>query len=335
MKWNEFRIGDVLNFDSSNGIFHAININIEEQKSKNNHPYVVRTSQNNGVRGYIKEDENKLNPPNTISFAQDTAQMFYQKEAYFTGNKVKIISVKDRLLNERIAIFLIACMNKAFSSFAWGSSYDTEILRNVAISLPVKTAIIPDFSLMSKIYSGGGISMSNIDTSAWREFKLEELFGKPTRGTRLIKENRIPGNIPLVTAGFNNEGIAEYIDNDEQQTFSHGITIDMFGNCFYRDYAFKADDNILVFGNQDIPEKAKLFIVTCINKITNGMYSYGQQFRMTAYNNTTIKLPVKETEEIDWEFMEDYIKAIQKIVIKDVVKYKDEVIAKTKEAVAG
>ena len=109
----------------------------------------------------------------------------------------------------------------------------------------------------------------------------------------------------------------------------------MFGNCFYRDYAFKADDNILVFGNQDIPEKAKLFIVTCINKITNGMYSYGQQFRMTAYNNTTIKLPVKETEEIDWEFMEDYIKAIQKIVIKDVVKYKDEVIAKTKEAVAG
>lgn len=159
MKWNEFRIGDVLNFDSSNGIFHAININIEEQKSKNNHPYVVRTSQNNGVRGYIKEDENKLNPPNTISFAQDTAQMFYQKEAYFTGNKVKIISVKDRLLNERIAIFLIACMNKAFSSFAWGSSYDTEILRNVAISLPVKTAIIPDFSLMSKIYSGGGVSV--------------------------------------------------------------------------------------------------------------------------------------------------------------------------------
>ena len=58
----------------------------------------------------------------------------------------------------------------------------------------------------------------------------------------------------------------------------------------------------------------------------------GKEIRV---KDLSIKLPIKETEEIDWEFMEDYIKAIQKIVIKDVVKYKDEVIAKTKEAVAG
>ena len=35
----------------------------------------------------------------------------------------------------------------------------------------------------------------------------------------------------------------------------------------------------------------------------------------------------------DWDFMEKYIKAIEKVVIADVVKYKDEIIAKTKTTV--
>ena len=35
----------------------------------------------------------------------------------------------------------------------------------------------------------------------------------------------------------------------------------------------------------------------------------------------------------DFEFMERYIKAMQKVVIVDVVKYKDEVIEKTKSIV--
>lgn len=36
----------------------------------------------------------------------------------------------------------------------------------------------------------------------------------------------------------------------------------------------------------------------------------------------------------DWNFMEKYIRAIEKIVIADVVKYKDTMISKTKEVVA-
>lgn len=36
----------------------------------------------------------------------------------------------------------------------------------------------------------------------------------------------------------------------------------------------------------------------------------------------------------DWDFMEKYIRAIEKIVIADVVQYKDAMISKTKEVVA-
>lgn len=166
-----------------------------------------------------------------------------------------------------------------------------------------------------------------------RMFRLEELFGEPIRGTRLVKEHRIAGDIPLVTAGFNNQGVAEHVSNEAQTTFNCGLTIDMFGNCFYRDYKFKADDNILVFDLKSIPKEAKLYIASAINKVVGGLYSYSHQYRVKSFNNTIISLPIMSNGTPDWTYMEKYIRAIEKIVIKDVVKYKDEVIEKTKEIV--
>lgn len=158
MAWyKNFRIGDVLNIDSTKGIYHACNVHVEPVQVKGSHPYVVRTSQNNGLRGYIKADERTLNPGETISFAQDTAQMFYQKKPYFTGNKVKVMSIKGHAMTENIALFLITCLNKAFSMFGWGQSYDVKILSDVTLSLPITTITVPDWAMLEtllKIYGG-------------------------------------------------------------------------------------------------------------------------------------------------------------------------------------
>lgn len=191
--------------------------------------------------------------------------------------------------------------------------------------------------LATKLMDGGALQSSTSVNGCLKEarsFKLDELFGEPTRGTRLVKEHRITGDIPLVTAGFNNQGVAEYISNEEQITFNCGLTIDMFGNCFYRDYKFKADDNILVFDLESIPKEAKLYIVSAINKVVNGLYSYSHQYRVKSFNNTIINLPTTNGTP-DWEYMEKYIKATEKVVIRDVVEWKNEMIKKTKEVVGG
>ena len=153
--------------------------------------------------------------------------------------------------------------------------------------------------------------MAEMNTSSWKEFRLDELFDNPIRGTRLVKEQRIAGDIPLITAGFTNQGVAGFISNEEQKTFNGGLTIDMFGNCFFRDYVFKADDNILVFDSEDISKEAKLFIMTSINKATNGLYSYSNQYRMKAFDNTIIKLPVTSSGEIDWQYMQERIAELE------------------------
>ena len=157
-RYKDFPAGSILNFDSSNGIFHAVNVEIHERPVPGSHPYVVRTSQNNGLKGYICEREDALNSGRTISFAQDTAEMFWQAESYFTGNKVKVLSIKDREMTENIALFLITCLKKAFSSFGWGMSYDTKILTQVPVSLPVTTVAMPDWAALEtllKVHGGG------------------------------------------------------------------------------------------------------------------------------------------------------------------------------------
>jgi len=153
------------------------------------------------------------------------------------------------------------------------------------------------------------------------EVYLTELF-TIKRGKRLTVENRVRGNRPLVTAGYENTGVAEFIGNDKQEIFSKDtITIDMFGNTFYRNYCYSADDNILVlFDKKSIQPKAKLFIVNLINRIISCKFSYGKQYRMGSFNQTKIQLPVKN-KKIDFEFMESFITELESEQISKLEAY--------------
>ena len=116
------------------------------QDGKN--PYVVRTSSNNGQRGFIVEDESYLNEGNTISFGQDTATMFYQEKPYFTGDKIKVLKAKNKKFNKNNAQFFISTMAKAFSTFSWGSSsFNVNIIENQKLTLPTQNGKI-DFAFM-------------------------------------------------------------------------------------------------------------------------------------------------------------------------------------------
>ena len=141
------------------------------------------------------------------------------------------------------------------------------------------------------------------------------------RGVRLTKANRISGYRPLITAGYENNGVATYISNPEQKIFSKNvITIDMFGNTFFRNYEFSADDNILVLTSLigDIPNSAQIYIANSINKAIAEKYSYGKQFRQMSFNETLITLPIYDNGKIAFDYMTDYIKELEAERIKEL-----------------
>jgi len=149
IEFSEFKIEELFEINSYKKRFDANKVAI----SNIGNPYVVRTSSNNGIRGYIDEDKQFLNEGNTISFGQDTATMFYQEKPYFTGDKIKIIKSKDSRFNRLNGLFFISTMTKSFSSFSWGgSSFSVKVIGNQLMKLPTKNQQ-PNYELMETLIS--------------------------------------------------------------------------------------------------------------------------------------------------------------------------------------
>mgnify|MGYP000849377965 FL=1 len=79
--------------------------------------------------------------------------MYYQPNAYFTGDKIQIFKLNKKYgkLTENIALYLISSMKKAFTNFSWGqSSFALDVISNIDIELPVTKSDTIDFEYMEK-----------------------------------------------------------------------------------------------------------------------------------------------------------------------------------------
>ncbi|GHQ60070.1 type I restriction modification protein [Helicobacter pylori] len=138
IKWGEFRLGDLFEVSSSKKIYHANTIKIHDTQIESSYPYVVRAATNNGIKGFIIDDPTFANEKNTLSFAQDTFTVFYQKQPYFTGNKVKILKPKFAFKSPKILHFISAILQFILKPLTWGLGSTTESIAEFKFSLPLK-----------------------------------------------------------------------------------------------------------------------------------------------------------------------------------------------------
>lgn len=310
VEWGEFRLGDLFEVKSSKKIYHANQINkIFDRYVENSFPYIVRTTQNNGLRGYIVEDINFLNDKNTLSFAQDTFSVFYQKEKYFTGNKVKILEPKFKKQNEQIMQYLTASFQKSLNTFTWGFGSTIETIIEIKIQLPTKNNKI-DFNFMEDFITklenekiqelDAYLKASNLKDYhltneeqkvledfengkvKWEEFKLGDLFKKlktkklPFKAKELPTEPKGIYNLPCLTSSFNNQGLNYYAPKDNATILKNVISIPS-NSDIYRAYFQSKEFTVLsdayaiswIYNNEKLSHNQYLFTVPCINKVTD------------------------------------------------------------------
>lgn len=184
--------------------------------------------------------------------------------------------------------------------------------------------------------SWGGVKLldkQQVEDIEWKVFNLEKLFGKSTRGRRLRSQDRISGNLPFVTAGEANEGISDFIGNDVIVFSENTTTIDMFGSAKYRNYKYGGDDHIAVVHTENLPKYAAIYVTTAIHKVSYaGQFSYSRNFYAKDADNLNISLPSVQGKPM-YDYMEVFIRAVQKLVIKDVVQYAERKVAATRAVV--
>lgn len=320
------------------------------------YPAYSAESTNNGIIGYTKHPEFICDKehPIYITFGDHTRTFNIAKKSFSVLDNVKVLL--PIINNYRSLLWIITAWQKKIPNLGYARHW--KIAKNCIIQLPIKYGHI-DFDFMESFVAelearrvdeleayllATGLkdytlteeernALENYKTLKWSTYNLEELFGKSTRGKRLKGENRVPGKLPFVTAGEADEGISAFIGNKVEIFESNTTTIDMFGSAKYRTYRYGADDHVAVVHTESLPIKAAIFVTSAIHKAAHtGEFNYGHNFYAKDADVLNIKLPAKG-DIPDYEFMENYISAIQKLVIRDVVLYADSKIKATKSVI--
>ena len=399
MNVKEIRLGDLFVISNSKGV------NANQVKFGGSYPYVTRTEKDNGIAGYIYADNlDKINPANTISFGQDTWTLFYQSEPYFTGNRVKILKLKDEnfKLTEEVALYLITAMKKVLVGLTWGTSKNEVNFENRTICLPVTSSGeidwqymqeriaeleqeriaeleqerieelehylvasgLNDYELTEEDKSILATELFNSDDATElpsengcrkeaRKFRVGDLFekvnprfyGKPNtyigRKSCTTTEPDATHTIPLTCAKHDNNGVMYYGNSNLFESVANCLVMIRDG-AVSTGLVFAHEDPVGVLSHSylmkckdDVSFRSLLYVSSVMTKTLYPRYNRSDpSYWDGKVENDRILLPVTYDGLPDWSFMEKYIRAVEKVVIKDVVDWKDEEIKKTKEIVS-
>lgn len=348
-------------------------INAKDAKVKGPFNYVSRGTTNNGIASKIQYDSQYLNESHTLSFAQDTAAIFYQDKPYFTGNKVNVFQLNKKYgeLTDELGLYLCGAIRLAFPDFKWGTLLNIEKIANTDIMLPVTPAGDPDFKYMTmrireleaerirkleaylQVTGLDDTTLSASESQAltqkvqWKKFTLGSLLDfesvRQAKSQKAIPDdnNKIT-RIPYIVQSMSNNMFRRNVNRQYLVDNNEPI---VKGNCIVLGVtlpavSYQPDE---FGGSQLIIGRAKdnwmnsetgLFLATAI-KVHMSEFSYNHKPGMKIYKNMDVVLPVTPAGEIDFNYMQNYIRATEKQTIEGVVEYKDKVIEETKKVVNG
>lgn len=333
-QWKEFKLSSM--FDICYGSF------VPKKDRGTKTPFITTSSENNGISYYVDSDPMFRGDALTVASDGSVGETFYHDEDFSAGNIAVVLEPHDDVRAKwtpKSALFIATCIRKyAQIRHSWTDKYSVNRVRDTMLPLPVDSSGDPDWHYMDEYiakraafahkYVSELKSMKKqrqpLKISGWQEYKLTDLFTGHdcliARGQRIKQRDRISGTIPLVTAGMENQGVADTIsDNGINVLYpADSITIDMFGNTFCHNEPFYADDNILILHNSKYHYNELLFIAAVVNKTARQMASYKSQFRMNSLNKLMIKLPALADGTPDWATMRKRVADLAALSHRDV-----------------
>ena len=367
--------------------------------TENGVPFITSGLENCGVAG-LTDRKARIIPSNTITIDM-FGNAFYRDFAYkmVTHARVFALLPKFKEMNEHIGLYLTGALSFLPNVFNYSNMCSYAKISDLTIKLPATPEGSPDWDYMDAYISeleqeriseleqeriseldayleatglddyelteedreilasavGGGAvlpsQMSGNCSPKWarefKEFELNKLFCKVQTQKIIGKANDFltaptkECSIPLLTAGIGNQGLNRYAPKDKCPTIlKNVISISAnganTGATFYQSEEFSVlqDAYTIKLIRQEIPnEKVGLYLASAISKVLLGNFSWTFKAGWERIKNLSISLPITLDGNPDFEYMERYIRAMEKVVIADVVAYKNKVTEKTKEVV--
>lgn len=151
----------------------------------------------------------------------------------------------------------------------------------------------------------------------YKTFKVGDLFDlQAPKGDIQIKKVK-EGTVPFVSTADENNGIQAYIDDNADgksiKFKAKQITMSILSKAFYQPDDFFGIGHgvlwVLSCKAQQLSELQSLYICTLINQYRD-KYDYVTKLNASKAAATEIQLPVTESGEPDWQYMEQYMQQI-------------------------
>lgn len=338
-EWENFKISDLFSLDTDNDISDSQNLPVGD------YPLVSAKKMKNGVDGFICTE--KINDKHAITWNKQgnggAGLSFYQPTPFANKSTVFVLRPKIELEKYHM-IFIVSLLNKYHMIFSHGYGLSKSRFEELTIPLPVLENGLPDWDLIKgytlnlekeklnkykeyviKKYERLEYEdLESLESKKWDQFYIEDLF-KISSGKRLTKSDMKPGETPFIGATSFNNGITKYVGNTNDSIDINVLGVNYNGSVvenFYHPYNCLFSDDVKRFHLKHYPDNkyVLLFFKSIILK-QKVKYIYGYKFNANRMNNQIILVPVNDSGEPDYVFMEKYMKNLEKEILEKYLSF--------------
>ena len=366
VKWGEFKIGDLFEIQKISNMLSK-----EDLSDDYSYPAYSSDSENNGIIGYTNNPEFICDEkhPVYITFGDHTRTLNIARKSFSVLDNVKVLLPCTNKNNS--LLFMISVWKKQIPNLGYARHW--KVAKNCILSLPITPENKIDFDFMEafireleeerirelaaylKVSGFDNYELSKCESEAlahfnelkWKEFRIGDLYNKielhnlnfdKKKDTSSEKSEKY--TLPIVNAKHGENGIMFY--GDKNIFDSEEMTIDIVQNGAVATGDVYPQpqrtgvlwDAYLIKSIKHKDSRESLFYFTAtIQKSIKQKFCYEFKATWERVKEEMIFLPVTSDDSPDYAFMETFINAVQKLVIKDVVLYADKKIAATKQAV--
>lgn len=331
-RWVSFQVKDVLSIQNGKGITTE-----EIEENAGDFAVVQSGEENNGVLGKIDLNYCKLKgyiytekPCLTVARSGSAGFVSFQKDGCVVGDSAKILLLPDEVAKTEIYLFLHSILTANRFKYDYGRKVTENKYMSDYIDLPAITKghkKKPDFEFMENYIKSlhyKPLTTKNrpenalpLNIEKWGEFRLGDIF--ECSGTFSLVKSDLDeaygggggGNVPFISRTALNNGCDGYVEV-EAKFITKGNCISIGGEgiyAFYQKEDFATGTNICTLRNEKLNQYVALFICAVLNHEVY-RYSYGRARNLGRVENEIIKLPINHKGELDFDFMENYIKSL-------------------------
>lgn len=306
-------------------------------------PLVSARKVNNGIKGFVDNPAKVIKGGNVISLNNDgdggAGLAYYQPVDFALDTHVTALHPKEDVVSDAL-LYMTASISKQHAVFGHGRSISLSRAHRIQNMLPVTDSGNPDYAYMAEYAQqkrnamlakyrayveariaelGEYVEIPALDEKEWNPFSIVDLFSSiiPGKGKGLNHLKKVCADgVNYIGATNRNNGVLCYVEED---TYSRPMILE--GNCIgfikngdgsagfaiYKAEQFISTSDVL-YGYADWLNKfTGLFFMVAQDMIEH-KYSHGYKRNKEHLAGDKVMLPVTDSSEPDYEYMEQYAK---------------------------